>query len=112
MAPPSVYVFHARSTLPHNVRDRLRELDMPVVHVRDPWQWPRNSDLYVQQSALSRASVVAASLICATPIVMPEGGDYLVRSVRQLAVLGDVYIYAPVKTGDQPIFRTLDRELE
>jgi hypothetical protein len=105
--PAVVYIFHARNTIPRNIYAALAEVDLPIVHVQDPWQWPRESDLYVQQTALSNASRVAAALIKAEQIVLPQGSDYLARRVQQLAALGDVYIYTPHKVGAQPIFHQL-----
>jgi hypothetical protein len=104
MAPSLVYLFHARTTLPRNIRDALLEIDARIVHVRDPWQWPRRSDLYVQQTALTNASRVAAAVIDAQQIVMPQGADYLARRVSELLAGGDVYIYVPSFVGDNPIF--------
>lgn len=105
---PAVYVWQSRSTLPRNVVAALAEIGLPVVHVRDPWAWPKTSDLYVQQTQISNASRAAAALIRAEQIVMPQGHDYLVRRVFELAHRGDVYIYTPSKTGDNPIYQSME----
>jgi hypothetical protein len=106
--PPAVYVWQSRSTLPRNVAQALTEIGLPVVHVRDPWAWPTRCDLYVQQTQLSNASRSAAALCHAEQIVMPQGHEYLVRRVRELSKLGDVYIFTPSKTGDNPIYQSME----
>jgi hypothetical protein len=110
--PPAVYVWQSRSTLPRNVVAALTEIGLPVVHVRDPWAWPKHSDLYVQQTQLSRASRQAAALIKAEQIVMPQGHEYLVARVRELSKRGDVYIFTPSKTGDNPIYSSMELTFE
>src|SRR6478609_670056 len=96
-----VYIWCTRRSIPKDVRECV-DRRLTVVHVNDPWAWPRKCDYYVQHAQLSAASERAAAVMDAMPVVMPNkrptltpkgmtAADWLRSEIWTTALVRDVY---------------------